>query len=280
MIGIVVKYAILFDVRHIAQPGALLPARMAPADAVLILVVRIHPVIDHQIGAFDQVQNILVGLPRGVFRVGQIANRLALVIYPVTGRAIGMIENAGLHFDIRIGMERRSGFEIVKRQLALKNFERHREQRRHHQFGQRITDGVFGEKMTGPDLEFVGRQERRAKKRQAADMIEMGVGQIEAGLEVFLAHEAVTEVTQAGTRIEHQEVIAAPNFEGGRVAAVFHDVRRGARDATAHAPEPNVKIVTRQNRDSRETSGILAYGPVNEKAQLPAGSGVWAPITD
>jgi hypothetical protein len=100
----------------------------------------------------------------------------------------------------------------VKRQLALKYFKRDWKQRRHHKFRERIAKGVFGLKVSSPNLKFIGRKKRRAEKRQPANMIEVGMGQVEARLDTLLGHQLVAEVAQTRARVEHQKVVATPNL--------------------------------------------------------------------
>src|SRR3546814_3914059 len=84
MIGVMMEYRKRLDVGHAAEPDTLLPGRMPPADMLFILGVGIGAVINDQVGALDQAEDILVGLARHMLGIGHVAQRLAAEIEAVS----------------------------------------------------------------------------------------------------------------------------------------------------------------------------------------------------
>src|SRR3546814_6154320 len=95
MIGVMMEYRKRLDVGHAAEPDTLLPGRMPPADMLFILGVGIGAVINDQVGALDQAEDILVGLARHMLGIGHVAQRLAAEIEAVSRGEVGMIQRRG-----------------------------------------------------------------------------------------------------------------------------------------------------------------------------------------
>src|SRR3954463_15628726 len=92
--------------------------------------------------------------------------------------------------------------------------------------------------MPGPQPKAVLRLEQRPEERQAAHVIEVGMREIDIGIEAR-ALEGPAEVADAGAGIEEQDLVAAAHFERRGIAAITCGARTGAGDRAAHAPEPN-----------------------------------------
>src|SRR5687767_7189710 len=61
VLGVVVEYGEPLRAGGAAQAHALLPGRMSPADIGVVLGVGVHAVVDHQVGAGDQLEDAAVG---------------------------------------------------------------------------------------------------------------------------------------------------------------------------------------------------------------------------
>jgi hypothetical protein len=83
------------DVGRLAQTHGLVPRGMPPANLAGEFLFRIGAVVDDQIGTVDKLKNILVGFAGDMLRIGDITSRLALVLDPITCRAIRMVQRLG-----------------------------------------------------------------------------------------------------------------------------------------------------------------------------------------
>ena len=117
--------------------------------------------------------------------------------------------------------------------------------------------------MPGPNPDPAARVIARGKERQPADMVEMraAVKQIEVRRRVG-ADQFITDEAQPGAAVEDQQMLAAADFDAGRIAAVTHRVGARAGDTAAHAPKSHPKV----RRDQRP---ILAFAPPWEQSDFP-----------
>ena len=114
VVGIVVEDRKALDVGGFREAHGLLPGRVAPADLAEEFLVGVGAVVDQELGALDQAEDVLVGLADDVLGVGDVAHRLAAVLDPVSGRAVGMVERRRANLDARVvgKIERIARFEI------------------------------------------------------------------------------------------------------------------------------------------------------------------------
>jgi hypothetical protein len=75
---------------------------MSPADLALEFLVRISAVVNHQIGALDQTEDIFVGLADDMLRVGDVTQRLAGIFNTIAGRPVGMVERGGAYLYLGV----------------------------------------------------------------------------------------------------------------------------------------------------------------------------------
>src|SRR6266851_4225004 len=92
--------------------------------------------------------------------------------------------------------------------------------------------------MAGPNPHAAARVVARGKKRQAADVIEMGVAieQVQLG-RLARCHQLVAQQPEAGAAIEDHQVTPAPDLDTRGVAAIADRIWPGAGDAAAHTPK-------------------------------------------
>ena len=242
VVGIMVEDHKCFGIRSLAEAHSLLPGRMPPTLAAMKLLVGVHRIIDHDVGALDQIENILIGVPRLVLGIGQIADRFAVVFNPIARRIVGVIKCCCTDGDTWFRHQRFARVEIVKANFSLEDFERYGEQRRHHHRAENLSNRMIGEQMPGPNSKLILRIKPRNEERQTDDVIEMGVGKKEIRLNWCFFKQGIAEITKARASIKHQQLSAATNLEAGRVAAIAHGFRARTRDTSAHSPETNVEI--------------------------------------
>ena len=62
-------------------------------------------------------------------------------------------------------------------------------------------------------------------------MIPMGMGDQEVEIQPaavrLVGHQSLAQAAQAGAGIQNHEILPAPNFNAGRIAAITHRVRSG-----------------------------------------------------
>src|SRR5688572_11833739 len=85
VIRVVVKDAQPLGSCRLAQPNPLLPGGVTPADLRRKLVVRVGAVVEHQVGALDQGEDVLIERTGAVLRVGHVAKRDTAMLDAVTG---------------------------------------------------------------------------------------------------------------------------------------------------------------------------------------------------
>ena len=96
--------------RHRRTP---LPRRVSPPGVGLVLGIGVHAVVDHEIGARDQFEDVAVRRAGNMLGVGEVAQRAAGVIDAIAGRAVRMVERGGAHGDVRRRLERLAGPELA-----------------------------------------------------------------------------------------------------------------------------------------------------------------------
>ena len=242
MVWIMMKDHERFDIGGVAQPHPLLPRRVTPALAAMEGLVGIHRIVDDDIGALHQVEDFLIRRVGVVLGIGQIADRPVVEFNPIAGRIVGVIERRGTNGDAGLWGNGFASVEIIETNLGLEYLERYRKQRRHHHGAKNFPNRMVGEEMTGPDTKFVLWVKPRNKERQPHHVVEMGVGEKEVGLYRRFFEEGIAEVAKAGTGIEHQEMIAAPDLQARRIAAISDGLRTCTSDTSANPPKANVKI--------------------------------------
>src|SRR3546814_8724084 len=120
-----------------------------------------------------------------------------------------MAERAGTYGDARLRVQGLALLEVVETEISLKDFQRHRKQRRAHHLLQHALDAHAVGDMAGMDAETVARIESGAEMRQAADMVVMRMGQEKIGVDPPLLLQRHAERTQTRSRIEQQQMRAA-----------------------------------------------------------------------
>jgi hypothetical protein len=85
-----------------AEPRALLPGGVAPAHLGPEFLVRVGGVVDHEVGAFDEPEDVGVGLARVMLGVGHVAHRAALGLDPVPGRTVRVVEGGRADGDAAV----------------------------------------------------------------------------------------------------------------------------------------------------------------------------------
>src|SRR5216684_3459312 len=88
VVGVVVEHDQGLHVRRIGQAHALRPGRGATVLVCRVLVVGIGTVVDHDIGAVHQLQDVVVKAPGLVLGIGDVGGGLAVVLHPIAGRAV------------------------------------------------------------------------------------------------------------------------------------------------------------------------------------------------
>ena len=226
-----------FDIRHSRQSNAFLPSGMAPADLGWKFIFRVGRIIDHQIGAIDQVENIFIRLARDMLGIGYVADRLALEFDAVSGRAIGVVEHGGPYADIFAELESFAGVEIAEFQFRFQRLYRHRK----HGFGHlpryHLKEAALLFQMPGHEREFMIGMKSGRKEGKARDVVSMGVGEHQGRFGEALFEIPMTEIADTGSGIEDDLLAAGIHFQATRIAAEGDVVRRRAGDAAAYTPK-------------------------------------------
>ena len=158
----------------------------------------------------------------------------------VAGRAAGMIELRGADDEARFGDDVVAAVEVVEDQLGLEDVERHREHRRLHDLAQRLLDAPALRQPAEPEMEAVARQVEGGEERNAADMVDMGVGEQHVGLDRRAGRQQRTaERPDAGAGIKDEQLVVASHLDARRIAAVSGGAGSRHGDAAPHAPEPH-----------------------------------------
>ena len=216
---------------------------MAPVVMRGVFLVGVSGVVDHQIGAIDEPQHILIGVARTVLGIGDVGGSLAAILDTVAGRAARMVQRAGADRDAGMRVQFFAGSKIAEFRLRGEDVERHREERRLHHLAQHLLDAGVRLQMPGPEADVAVRLVARREKRHADDVIEMGVAVEQVEMQALaVAHQRIAERPQPRAAVEDQQTVAAAHLDTGGVAAIAHGLRPRARYAAAHAPKPDREI--------------------------------------
>src|SRR6202034_636148 len=102
---------------------------------------------------------------------------------------------------------------------------------------QRLLDAPALRQAAEPEMEAVSRQVERREERDAADMVDMGVGEQHVRLDRRAGREQrAAERANPGAGIEDEQLVVASNFNAGRVAAIARSARTRHRDTATHTP--------------------------------------------
>ena len=220
---------------------------MAPIAVILKFLISIGAVIDEDIGAVDEPENIAVGLARHVFSIGYVADRAALVLDTVAGGTVGMVEGHSQQPDARCRLQNFASAKITEIEMRTHGVHRHREKRVHHKIGQHFADAALWHQVPSPDAQFVSRIEGRREEGNATDVVEMGVAEEEIGGKTApnaaLARKIGAERMDSRAGIEDQHALTTADLQARRITAVAGRTRTRAGDATPHTPEANKKVV-------------------------------------
>src|SRR5579872_5809587 len=97
--------------------------------------------------------------------------------------------------------------------------------------------------MPRPEMDLVALGIARGKKRQAADVVEMGVAVEKVGIDgAAVLDQLRPELAEPGAAVEDQQPLAAAHFDARGIATVAHGFGAGAGYAAANAPEPDRDI--------------------------------------
>src|SRR5437764_3169384 len=136
VVRVVVEHHHALRARFLAKADAFLPGGMPPADVAPVFVVGVHAVVDDDVRIRDEREDVAVEAARHVLGVGDIAERAALVVDAIAGRAVGMIERRGAQRHPFASLNGLAGGEIAVLERRAEDFRRHREERRHHELGE------------------------------------------------------------------------------------------------------------------------------------------------
>ena len=201
--------------------------------------IGIHAVVDNQVGARDQSEDVAIGCAGDVLGIGEIAHRAPGELEAVTGRAIGVIQRCGAQRDFWRRVERIAGGEIVVRDVRAKYFGPHRKERRNHELPEDCLERCAPAEMPRPQAKSVFRLEQGPEERQPAHVIEVRVRQVQVRIERRIARQMIAQIADSRARVEEQQAFSAADLQRGGVSAIAQRVRPRARDASAHAPETN-----------------------------------------
>ena len=211
---------------HLAHIGGLtdlacfLPCGMAPALLGRIFLIGIGGIIDHDVGILRQLQDIFVQTVGEVLGIGDDGDRLVLVFQTITGAAIGVVERCRMQLDPLIWGQNIALGEPVEFGICLKGIDADRQQRVGHHVGDDLAQIIAARQMPGADPHPVFRIIGRAEKRQADDVIQMSMGQVNVVVVTAIAIVQPTEAANAGTGVEDDIMLAASDLDTGGVPAV------------------------------------------------------------
>ena len=176
-----------------------------------------------------------------MFGIGDVAHRLSAVLDAVTGRAIWMVQRSCSNGHFVEQIERIASVEIFKRHLGAHQLKRHGEGRLRHRPGKNFFDAALVNQVAGHDDEFVPFGKGRREERKPVDVIPVRVGHQQTGGRNSLALEPVTKISDPGPGVQDEPVTVDRNFDTAGVPAKGDVARGWACDATADAPELDLK---------------------------------------
>ena len=193
---------------------------MGPADIARKFVIGIGAIVDNQIGSLNKPKNVLVGAARDMFGVGYIANRLAVILNPVAGGAVRVIQGRGSNNNPIAEIERVARAEIPEINIRVEYVKRHRKQRFGHCLAQGRLDTALGRQMTGANVDLAAGAIGQAEIWHADNMIPMGVRKEMIDLNRVVGRQAQAQRPEPGTPIENKPAIAIANFNAGGVPTI------------------------------------------------------------
>src|SRR5207237_3256566 len=113
VVRVVVEHHHALRARFLAKADAFLPGGMPPADVAAVLVVGVHAVVDDEVRAGDQAEDVAIEAAGHVLGIGDVAQRAAVVLDAIAGGAVGMIERRGTHAYAFHRGERIAGVEVA-----------------------------------------------------------------------------------------------------------------------------------------------------------------------
>jgi hypothetical protein len=96
--------------------------------------------------------------------------------------------------------------------------------------------------MARPQAEGVLGLKNGPEKRNADDMVEVGVAEKDVRVNGTLVGQALAHFPQAGAAIEDKQMVVAANLHARRIAAIAQGIVAGTGDTAPHAPESDEKI--------------------------------------
>ena len=214
---------------------------MAPTDLGRKPCFGVGRIVDHQIGAIDQFEDVFVGLARYMLRVGDVADRLALELDTVSGGAIGMVKHRRADADLIADLKGFAGVEIDEAQFRFKCLNGHREHWIGHLPRDDFIEPALLLEVSGHQRELMLGMKRRSEERKAGDVIPMGVGKQQRRFVDALAEISVAQVADSGIGIEDDLLAARIHLQATCVAAKGDMVRGRAGDAAANTPKFELK---------------------------------------
>ena len=223
------------------QPHAFLPGRVAPTHIVRVLGVGVGGIVDHDVGALDQIEDRAVGLARRVLGIRDIAQRAPVELDAIAGRVVRVVQRRGADDHVVARGQPVAGAEFVIGERRAHVADVHGLQRIGEETGEHVVEPMLRAQMPGPHVNRLARVLQAAEIRPAVDVIEVGVGEQHVHVERRLAQRAV-ERAQARSGVQNEQTVAAAHLQTARVAAIADRVRPRTRDAAAHAPETDEEI--------------------------------------
>jgi hypothetical protein len=114
--------------RCLAEADTLLPCRVAPAPILRILLVREGGVVDDDLAAGDELDDACVASVLRVLGIGDVADRAAVEVDPVSRSAARVIENGGSYGHIVVELKGVAGVEVVEPHARVHDVEGHGEE--------------------------------------------------------------------------------------------------------------------------------------------------------
>src|SRR3954469_2053668 len=165
-----------FRIGGAAERDALLPGRMSPAAAARILLLREHAVVDDEIGAGDEADEILRRPLLAMLDVADVADDPAAMGKAVAGGAVRMPQGQRVDAVAVAEAERLPGLEADMLEAGRQLVETHRKDRRRIDPLERRLGALTAEiAAMGADQPIP--DQRRLEERQAADVVEVEVAE-------------------------------------------------------------------------------------------------------
>ena len=238
-----VKNNVAADTAAPGERGAGFPCRMAPSLEGRVFRRRVGRVVDEEVGAFDQAENVGVDFAFDMFGIGDIANRPVAPLDPVAGRAVGVVERRGKNGNALAQVEPVAGAKFLEADVRADSLQRHREDRRLNQAEKHVAQAdIVVPQVTGMDAQPVAGLEQRDEKGHPRDVVDMGMGQQNVGIDEPRSVQLGPQSAQAGACIQNEQVARAADFEAGRVSSVAGVLRAGTGDRSADAAEADEEI--------------------------------------